>query len=228
MTDPSQLPMFGRDPQSISDLDRHTPLAKTFPFFEDHLLREDKSAHTIVSFLSDLKLFSHYMNDHVPVGKLYTRHINEFLDWMETQRGVSCSRKTYARRVTSLKVFFSWLYDSGILAHDPALAVIQRSGEAPLSYALTTNEIERVLDCARQVERKKQIDTRPEFLFRLLLHTGIKKSEAMRLKPQDVHHDMQNNPYVHIHHTARNVYKERKIALPLDVITLVRFLLYTV
>ena len=55
---------------------------------------------------------------------------------MEHGRGVPCSRKTYARRVTTLKVFFKWLHEIGAIPHDPARAVLQRSGPAPLAVIL--------------------------------------------------------------------------------------------
>ncbi|MEM6530247.1 MAG: site-specific integrase, partial [Chloroflexota bacterium] len=192
----------------------HTPFNRALPFFAEHLKKEGKSEHTIKAFMADLNLLAGHTGEDRALGKFQTRHLDDFLHWMENERGVPCSRKTYARRVTSLKVFFKWLLALDVIAHDPAKAVVQRSGEAPLSYALTPDEIRSVFEFAPTMERKGERDTRPELLFWLLLDTGIKKSEAMRLTMDDIHTDNPALPYLHVHHTVRNVYKERKI--PID------------
>lgn len=214
MSEPRQLPLFASQPQSEDDLNPYTQLQHTLPLFADYLKREGKSTHTIKAFIGDMNLLVEYVGGETALRTFQTKHLNEYLVWMEKGRGVPCSRKTYARRVTTLKVFFKWLLDIGATKHDPAKAVLQRSGEAPLSYALNPDEIRRVLAFARTLERKGHPDTRPELLFRLLLDTGIKKSEAMRLTAEDV--KREGKPYLHVHHTTKNSYKERKIDLDPD------------
>jgi len=214
MADPRQLPLFTDQPKKEADLNKLTPLSKTFPLFEEHLRKEGKTQNTIKAFLADMSLLGEHAGDETAVGTFQTKHLNAYLKWMESGRGVPCSRKTYARRVTSLKVYFKWLKTIGVLSHDPAKAVLQRSGEAPLSYALNPEEIERMGSFAQGMERRGKPDTRPEMLFWLLLDTGIKKSEAKRLLLADVIREDPDEPYLHVHHTSRNVYKERKI--PLD------------
>lgn len=213
MADPRQLPLFSSQPQSEGDLNRYTQLQHTFPLFEAYLVKEGKSEHTVKAFLADMQLLAEQAGGEITLASFQTKQLNQYLNWMENERGVPCSRKTYARRVTTLKVFFKWLKSIDAISHDPAKALLQRSGEAPLSYALNGAEIAAMLRFARTLERKKERDTRPELLLRLLLDTGIKKSEAMRLVVADVKRDDPDGPQLHVHHTSRNVYKERKIAL---------------
>jgi integrase/recombinase XerD len=214
MPEPRQLPLFSSQPQSDADLNRYTQLQHALPMFAEYLRKEGKSENTVKAFIADMGLLMEHGGENTAVGEFQTTHLNNYLEWMENGRGVSCSRKTYARRVTTLKVFFKWLKSIGVLTHDPAKAILQRSGEAPLSYALNHEEIRRMLEYAATMERKSEFDTRPELLFRLLLDTAIKKSEAMRLTVKDVYREGEEGPYLHVHHTSRNVYKERKI--PLD------------
>lgn len=216
MSEPRQLPLFSSQPQTEHDLTMHTQFDHALPLFAAFLKQEGKTANTIKAFMSDLNLLAEHAGADTPVGIFQTKHLDGFLDWMENERGIPCSRKTYARRVTSLKVFFKWLKRIDVISHDPAKALVQRSGAAPLSYALTPDEIERVLEFARTMTRKNQPDTRPEMLFRLLLMTGIKKSEVMRLTVDDVYRDIPGEPHLHIHHTIKNVYKERKVPVELD------------
>ena len=115
--------------------------------------------------------------------------------------------------MTTLKVFFKWLREIEAIPHDPALAVLQRSGPAPLAEILSTDDITSVISYAASLRRGEKPDARPEMLFRLLLDTGIKKAETMRLTLEDVRRD-ENPPTVIVkHQSAKNVYKERIIAL---------------
>ncbi len=220
MVEPRQLPLFSSEPGHEYDLNPYTEYQHALPLFADHLKKEGKSPNTIKAFLADLRLLGDHAGEDKALGTFQTRHLDGFLHWMEKERGVPCSRKTYARRVTSLKVFFKWLKTINAINHDPAKAVLQRSGAAPLSYALTPAEIDRVIEFSRTMVRKGERDTRPELLFRLLLGTGMKKSEVMRLTLEDVIADGDDMPYLHIHHISRNVYKERKVDIDPDWVTL--------
>lgn len=212
MSDIRQMPLFPTRPTSDDDLNAHTRLRDTVTLFQRYLLREGKTEHTVKSFTSDLQLMMEHYGDDTEIGKVTTSGLNEFLDWMEHRRGVSCSRKTYARRVTTLKVFFKWLHEVGSIPHDPAKAVLQRSGQAPLAAILSPDEVRSVITYASGLRRGEKPDARPEMLFWLLLDTGVKKSETMRLTPADVMRDDPPTLMVK-HQSARNVYKERLIAL---------------
>lgn len=208
-----QLPLFASQPQSPDDIDKQTPLGATFLLFERYLINEGKSEHTVKAFIGDLHLLAEYTNIETPIGHYTTTRLNEFLDWMERGRGIPCSRKTYARRVTSLKVFFKWLHNLQAISIDPAKAVLQRSGPAPLSQALNPEQIQQAIYCAGRMKRGQEIDYRPELLLRLLLDTGIKKGEVACLKLLDIDRSNSNRPMMMIRHKVRNIYKERRIAL---------------
>ena len=56
-------------------------------------------------------------------------------------------------------------------------------------------------------------DSRPVFLFNLLLETGIKKAEAGRIKLDEIVPSDSQRATLHVKHHFRNVYKERRIEL---------------
>src|SRR5215216_2144788 len=192
MSDIRQMPLFPTLPASEADLNPHTLLKHTITLFQRHLLREGKTEHTVKSFTSDLQLLMEHGGDEMAIGRFNTTDLNGFLDWMEHGRGVSCSRKSYARRVTTLKVFFKWLNEIEAIPHDPARAILQRSGPAPLAEILSPDDVTSVITYAASLRRGEKPDARPEMLFRLLLDTGIKKAETMRLTLADVRRD--DNP----------------------------------
>jgi site-specific recombinase XerD len=214
MSDLRQMPLFSSQPMSPDDLNKRTPLRDTISLFQSQLLREGKSEHTIKAFTADLQLLGEFSGDTTHLGTYTTTLLNEFLTWLEYARGVPCSRKSYARRVTTLKVFFKWLHSIGALPDDPAKPVLQRSGPAPLSNVLSPQEVEDALGYASGLRRGEKPDVRPELLFRLLLDTGIKKSETVRLAPPDIDRSNPDQPILTVkHQSAKDIYKERRIAL---------------
>lgn len=217
MSNKHQLPLFSDlPPQSASDIHRKTPLKWTYPFFMQFLRESGKSEYTLKSFDSDLRLAGSYLDDNRPIGEFTTSDLNDFLHWLEFGRGVPCSRKTYARRVTTLKVFFRWLRGIGAIPHDPAKAVLQRSGPAPLSNVLSPSQIQDCLLASREFKKGDSQDYRPEMLFRLCVDTGIKKGEVMALKPEHIDRSNPHSPMLTVRHKSRNVYKERRISLDPD------------
>lgn len=215
-----QLPLFPSQPATPDDITRHTPLDATLDHFQRFLTREGKSEHTLKAFLGDMELLAEFAGSDRVIGSFTTTVLNEYLDWMENERGVPCSRKTYARRVTTLKVYFKWLKSLSAIPHDPALAVLQRSGPAPLSNALSPAQIAAVLRAAQQHKRGDEHDTRPNVLFQLLLQTGLKKSETGKLLLTDIERS-EAQPTIIIRHRNHNLYRERRIAVSAELVDLI-------
>ncbi len=216
MTDSRQLPLFSALTASEADLNPHTRLRDSVMLFQQHLIKLGKTEHTIRAFTADLHLLGEWGGDKVKIGAYTTTMLNEFLHWLEYGRGVPCSRKSYARRVTTLKVYFKWLQSLHAIALDPANAILQRSGQAPLSEVLSPDEVDRALEYAATLQRAQKPDTRPTMLFRLLINTGIKKGEAVNLTLDAVDR-LSDPPMLLIQRkTAKDLYKERQITLDPD------------
>ena len=210
-----QLPLFSQAPSIPEDITRTTPLKVTFELFSQGLSADGKSDHTIVAFAADLDLFADYQGEATPIGDITITDLEGFFDWMENGRDVPCSRKTYARRMTSIKSFFKWLHEINALRADPAKALVQRSGPAPLSEVLSPSQLRDCIEASRTFtyKRGKDPDTRPEMLLRLLMDTGIKKNEAMALNPMSLMLDDPKQPVLQVRFKVRNVFKERNIDL---------------
>ncbi len=210
-----QLPLFPSGTEH--GLTIYSSLSDAIPPFLAHLHSEGRSPHTISAFKSDLGLVAEFFGDDIKLGDFTTTRLNRFLEWIEHGRGVPCSRKSYARRVTTLKVFFKYLKSEAVIPIDPAEALLQRSGAAPLQPILADDDVERLLAYTASLRVAEKPDARPDLLLRLLLDTGIKKSECMRLTPQHIQRRDADKPLLIVRHKKpNNVYKERKIALDPD------------
>ncbi len=214
------LPLGSEPEPGTPGLSTETSLKAAVGAFRKHMQFEGFSPHTIQAFTSDLNLFSRYFGAGQPIGRVTTTNINDFLRWMLEQRGVPCSPKTYARRITTLKVFFRWLHRGAVLAVDPAAPVIQHSVRSPLPVILTDGEIKRLLAAGEQVRQgdsHRHPDARPLLVLMLLLQTGMKKGEVMGLTPNHIDRTDPDQPSVHIRYRSPSKrYKERKVPVGLD------------
>lgn len=185
-----------------------------------YLNDQGNSPHTVKAFVADLKLLAAYLPPDRTLGSLSTTDLNNFLDWMQKGRGVPCSPKTLARRITSIKAFFRWLHEYGVLLIDPAEKVVQRSVISPLPQVLTVAEVEAIYHVAEDFRNNSPHDTRYFALLDLLLHTGIKKSETITLQVNHIDFDAPNGPILFVRYTSPQYrYKERKIPLPESWVT---------
>lgn len=194
-----QLPLFpsiapqGRSPAiparvaPLAPVSAESSIAAASSMFDEHLGREGKTENTRLAFASDLRLFASRVGDARSVGGIRRDDLREFLTWMAEHREEPCSAKTYARRVTTLKVFFGWLAVSGAIAEDPAASLVHRRAQAPLPLILSDVEVASILEVASKVAvHPEKPDPRPLLLVRLLLDTGLKKGELARLQVTDI------------------------------------------
>lgn len=185
--------------------------------FERHMQDEGFSLNTVKAFTSDVRLLGRYLGIGTPIGEIGTKNLNDFLHWLTDERGVPCSPKSYARRVTTLKVFFGWLHETGVLPQDPSSAVIQQSVTSPLPEAPAAPDVARAVAVAeawRAGGPDRKPDARPYLLLSLLLQTGIKKGEAMAVVPNHIDDSDRERPYLYVRYAnPRLRYKERKVPL---------------
>jgi len=198
-------------PAHLSD---NLPLVPAMNAWEMYLTDQGRSPHTIKAFLSDVKLLGNYLAPDRSLGSMTTMDLNNFLLWLEKERGVPCSPKSLARRITSLKSFFRWLQKGGVILIDPAEKILQRSVISPLPEVLTEEEVARTLLAADRHRRLPKPDARPYTLLSLLLSTGVKKSECLGIHINHIDMSHPGGAFVFVRYASpANRYKERKIQL---------------
>ena len=216
------LPLFSsgemvetESPAGAPRLRSDTGLSAAIVAWGEALAAADRSPHTVKAFTADLRLLAERLGGGMSVQAIGTHDLKNFLEWMMTRRRVPCSPKTYARRVTSLKAFFRWLREAGVVLADPAAPVAQHTVLSPLPEVLTDEEAEAVLERASALRRAEPPDARPFVLAHLLLHTGIKKGECLAIHLNHIELRGPDGPLLYVRYPdVSKRYKERK--LPLD------------
>ena len=211
-----QLPLFGGQ--------QPPTLAEALEPFRRHMEQKGFAENTIKSFLGDLRIFAQYAGPKTRVSEISTDSLNRFMNYLLRERGKPCTPKSFARRLTTLKVFFKWMADAGMIPTDPAANVAHRPVSTPLPSVLSDAEVERVLAQANAMRSGEKPDARPYLLIHLLLNTGIKKGECMSIRLTDLDQSNPAKPVLQIRASdARYArYKERRLALSAETAVALR------
>ncbi len=211
----NELPL--KEGADAPPLSPNASLQAALGLFQQFMQGEGFAINTIKAFASDIRLLGKHIGISTPVGEIGTKDLNDFLEWLLYERGVPCSPKSYARRVTTLKVFFGWLEKVHVLPNNPADAVIQRSVKSPLPNPPTEEDLARAIAATEAIRvgfEGQKADARPHLLLTLLLKTGIKKSEAMNMVPNHIDQSEADEPMLFVRYpNPRLRYKERKLQL---------------
>lgn len=196
------------------DLLPDASLAMATGAFHGHMIRQGFSDNTIKAFQADLRLFTKYTGASRAIRDISQPHLEQFMTWLRADRGVPCSPKSYARRLTTLKVFFGWLADCGLLASDPAAPLPHETPTTPLPTVLYDGQVNDLLRVTRDLLWAAKPDARPHLLVTLVLQTGIKKGECMEIKLEHIDLSNPQAPVLYVRYAdPRKVLKERKLAL---------------
>ncbi len=179
--------------------------------------------NTIAAFRADLRILAGYLGNERAIGAISTQDLNGFLVYLLRERGRPCNAKSYARRLTTVKVLFAWLAEVGARGSDPAQALVHHTFTTPLARPLSEAEIEELLAAAGRLAASDDPDPRPLLLIQLLLATGMKKSEVMGIHLAHLDVSDAQHPTVHIRYAeARQFHKERTLRLPADILSALR------
>ena len=198
-------------------LTERTLLQPAIQAWKFYLKDQGRSPYTVKAFIADLNLLDTFLPADKTIGEINLKDLQNFTDWLENDRGVPCSPKSLSRRVTSVKSFFRWLQNGGVVLVDPADKLVQRSVSSPLPTVLTHPEVKSALKTAESFREAQDPDARPYTLLKLLLETAIKKGECRNIGLNHLSVEDPENAYVFIRYTnPRYRYKERKIPVSKD------------
>ncbi len=195
-------------------LTERTYLQPVIQAWKYYLNDQGRSPYTVKAFVADLNLLEGFLAADKMIGDISLTDLEKFTEWLQNERGVPCSPKSLSRRITSVKSFFRWLQNSGVILVDPADKLVQRSVTSPLPQVMTREEVEAALAAATAMREADEPDARPYTLLRLLLETAIKKGECREISLNHLSIEDPEDAFVFIRYTnPRYRYKERKITL---------------
>ena len=140
------------------------------------------SAHTIDAYARDLRQFADFCErvGAVELSSVTRRMIRRYMSQLST-RGLS--RRTIARKVSSVRSFFADASRRGLVPANPADGVRQPKRPSPLPKALPARGLAEILD---SIVGEEPVDLRDRAILELLYASGLRVSELASLQVGDV------------------------------------------
>lgn len=174
-------------------------------FLADH----DFSPHTRRAFGQDVRKFARWFSEanHEPlvVGRVTVRDISDFRDHLRRDQGQAVA--TVNRALVTLRRFFHWLVDQGVVRANPASQVKELRRQLLAPRGLDRSQVRRLL---REVELRQ--DVRAAAIFSLFLWTGGRVGDLVELELADLLLGERSGSVVFKHGKGK---KQRSVPLPL-------------
>ena len=130
------------------------------------------SQNTVASYCSDVEKFLSFLD--LPAEKADTEDIMEFLNNSE-----NLSKRSQARKISSLRSFYGWLMTEGITEDNPCDRIDSPKMGRYLPDVLSIEEVEEILSLAGGPSWQ---DKRDKAILETLYGCGLRVSEAVGLK----------------------------------------------
>jgi len=155
--------------------------------FRTYLEANGNSPHTISSYLHDLGMLSGHMGREAAIEGVTSGALAAFLTSHAVARrpdGTPKAPGSVDKVKTSVKAFFRWAHEDGVVPANPAAAIRLKHRRRPAPDVLTAQEKKRLLKLIEQTKGEKA--ARDAVLIDLILNTGLRVSEALGMDLPDV------------------------------------------
>jgi integrase/recombinase XerD len=150
-------------------------------FTEFLYVEKGLSDNTVISYSRDLKKFFIFLKkEKVSYLKAQEQDIIQFI-YRQSRSGLSS--RSIARIISSLKAFYRFLVLDKALKKSPIINISSPKGWLSLPKALTLSEVENLLS---QPDEAKIHGVRDKAMLELLYATGLRVSELVKLKLDDL------------------------------------------
>lgn len=141
-----------------------------------------KSENTVLSYNRDLTKFIKYLrtNKITSLDKVEEKDLEKYINELNDNGFKSA---TVSRNIASLKAFFHYLNNEGVLSNDPTKSLKSPKIEKKIPEILTTDEVFALLE---QPSGDSPKEIRDKAMLELLYATGIRVSELINLETSDV------------------------------------------
>ena len=139
--------------------------------------------NTIISYKYDINQFNNFIKKKKKSFKSIIK--KDILDFLENLKLKNVKNKTKSRKIFALKRFYRFLISERIIKNNPMEKIDIPKSEDTLSITLSADQIEKIL---KFVSKKKNsyIDIRSNLIIELLYSTGIRVSELISIKINNI------------------------------------------
>lgn len=135
------------------------------------------SDNTCYSYKNDLNDFSKFIKK--DLSKIKREDIKKYITFLSKN---DMKDTTISRHISSLKTFYKFLLIEKKITVDPCAGIVSLKKEKKLPKVLSINEVDNLLD----IEIKDNFDIRNKAMLELMYSSGLRVSELVNLKVNDV------------------------------------------
>jgi integrase/recombinase XerC len=143
----------------------------------------DFAPHTLKAIRNDLRKFvrwfTHANGEDFIVTRVMLRDVTDFRNYLHRDRRQAVA--SVNRALVSIRRFFNWLVEQGIVPSNPAGKVKELRRQQLAPKGLDRADVRRLL---REIELRE--DVRAAAIFHLLLYTGCRVSDLVNLELHDI------------------------------------------
>lgn len=144
---------------------------------------------TVKSYLNDIEIFFEYLaKDKITLSDLRKMDIRAFRNFFSMRAKSGLSKPSIAREESSIRNFFKWMDDKGIIYNTAIFQIATPKLPKVLPRALDVNTILEVIDEAASECKELWIAERNVAIFTLLYGCGLRISEALDMNVEDITH----------------------------------------
>ena len=145
--------------------------------------------NTIISYKYDINQFHNFINKKKKNFKSVNKEI--MLDFLDSLKLKNLKNKTKTRKIYALKRFYKFLMSEKIIEKNPMEKIDIPKSEDTLSITLTSDQIEKIIKFVSK-KNSNYIDIRSNLIIELLYSTGIRVSELISIKTNNVDLDKKS------------------------------------
>ncbi|MBE6008133.1 MAG: site-specific tyrosine recombinase XerD [Lachnospiraceae bacterium] len=145
------------------------------------------SINTVTSYERDLRFFSDFLKG-IGVNKIENVNKTSVMSYVYELQKSNKSSSTISRNIASIRSFFNHLNEKNILKHNPLKGFESPKVEKKMPEILSVNEVSTLLE---QPDLKTVKGLRDKAMLELLYATGIRVTELISIKTEDVDLDLE-------------------------------------
>ncbi len=153
--------------------------AKGKTLFIRHLENNNRAVNTIVAYRSDLEQLEKFLRQRDKTDDLAKIDRDDIEDFKKGLEKKKYTPKSISRKLNSIKSFFKFLLQEGVIEIDPAQAISHPQLDDELPKVLKPLEYRALRDVCRK-------DFRTLAIIQLILQTGLRISEVANLRLDDI------------------------------------------
>ena len=136
------------------------------------------SNNTVIAYKNNISKFIDYIN--MDIKNVDYDTVRKYISYLYEQK---YQAKSISRMISSLRSFFKYLKINHIINNNPMTLISNPKVEKKLPKYLTINEVESILNAPNMNDK---VGIRDAFILELLYVSGIRVSELVNIKVNDI------------------------------------------